>query len=92
MGESLILDVAVGDDTAFATGAGDRRCARVGLHCSGIAETGSVVAYFGKHSGRSQRTQTGKAQQNFGIGVFVEFCDGRGGEFLCCGTGGVELS
>ena len=64
MGESLIFDVAVSDDTAFAAGAGDRRGARIGFQRSGIGEPCSVVADFGEHPGGGQRTQTGETQQD----------------------------
>jgi hypothetical protein len=91
MCQSLILDVAMSDDTAFATGAGDRRGAGIGFQRSGIGETGSVVADFGENPGGGQRTETGETEQDLGIGVLVELGDRRGGEVVCRCAGCVEL-
>jgi hypothetical protein len=91
MCQSLILDVAMGDDMAFAAGAGDRRGAGIGFQRSGIGETGSVVADFGEHPGGGQRTETGETEQDPGIGVLVELGDRRGGEVVCGCAGCVEL-
>jgi hypothetical protein len=63
MCESLVLDVAMSHDTAFAASAGARRGAGIGFQRSGIGETGSVVADFGEHPGGGQRTETGEAQR-----------------------------
>ena len=91
MCQSLILDVAMSNDMAFTTGAGDRRGAGIGFQRSGIGETGSVVADFGEHPGGGQRTETGETEQDLGIGVLVELGDRRGGEVVCGCAGCVEL-
>jgi hypothetical protein len=80
----------VGHGEAFAAGPGHGCAAGVGLEGPGGGEAGSVVADLGQYPGAGERSKSWQAGDDLGVRVLVKILDGRGGEVLGVGGGGVQ--
>ena len=89
--QALVLHAPMEHEAAFATGAGDRGRAGVGVERASVAEADGIVADLGQDAGGREFAQTREAEQDRGIRVLVQVGDGRLGQLLGSLAGGFQL-
>lgn len=89
-GQAVVLDSPVGDGDRFAGSPGDGGGPGVCLQCSGIGESGPVVADLGEHPGSGEVCKTREACDDGVVRVLAKLGGGCLFEFIGSGAGSIE--